>query len=111
MTSSNVDLRNYVISRQHFIKYPPKPPGVGWVNLFLGENKSRIYPHMRANYGRGPTVVSKKGGVQTHRVLHYVNFLMLRIATAVVWNLSKCVQSYQSHFATSQMEYQKRVIG
>ena len=62
MTSSNVDLRNYVISRQHFIKYPPKPPGVGWVNLFLGENKSRIYPHMRANYGRGPTVVSKKGG-------------------------------------------------
>ena len=30
--------------------------------LFLGESQSRIYPHMRAKFGRGPTVVSKKKG-------------------------------------------------
>ena len=28
---------------------------------FLGESQSRIYPHMRVKFGRGPTVVSKKG--------------------------------------------------
>ena len=38
--------------------------GVG--QFFLGESQSRIYPHMRAKFGRGPTVVSKGGGgVQT----------------------------------------------
>ena len=31
-----------------------------WVNLFVGESQSRLYPHMRAKFGRGPTVVSKK---------------------------------------------------
>ena len=74
VTPSNVELRNYVISRQfvierrvtlsrqHFIKYPPKPPW-GWVGqLFLGKSQSLIYPHMRAKFGRGPTVGSKKGG-------------------------------------------------
>ena len=29
--------------------------------FFLGESQSRLYPHMRAKFGRGPTVVSKKG--------------------------------------------------
>ena len=40
---------------------PLNPPGVG-VGQVLGESQSRIYPHMRAKFGRGPTVVSKKGG-------------------------------------------------
>ena len=34
------------------------PPGVG--QFFLGESQSRLYPHMRAKFGRGPTFVSKK---------------------------------------------------
>ena len=40
---------------------PLNPPGVGG-SIFLGESQSRIYRHMRAKFGRGPTVVSKKGG-------------------------------------------------
>ena len=36
----------------------------GWVGqFFLGESQSRIYPHMRTKFGRGPTVVSEKGGL------------------------------------------------
>ena len=31
-------------------------------SFFLCESQSRIYPHMRAKFGRGPTVVPKKGG-------------------------------------------------
>ena len=35
--------------------------------LFLGESQSRICQHMRAKFGRGPTVVSKGGGgTDTH---------------------------------------------
>ena len=32
--------------------------GVG--QIFLGESRSRLYPHMRAKFGRCPTAVSKK---------------------------------------------------
>ena len=36
---------------------------LGWGgSLFLGESQSRIYPNRCANFGCGPTVVSKKGG-------------------------------------------------
>ena len=34
--------------------------GVGWVKTCLGESQSRFYAHMRAQFGRGPTSVSKK---------------------------------------------------
>ena len=34
--------------------------------VFSAENESHIYPNMCAKFGRGPTVVSKKG-VQTER--------------------------------------------
>ena len=44
---------------QTSIDNPLNPSGVGWVN-FLGESQSRLYPHMRAKFGRGPTTVSKK---------------------------------------------------
>ena len=27
--------------------------------MCLGESQSRLYPHMRAKFGRGPTAVSK----------------------------------------------------
>ena len=40
--------------------------------FFLGESQSRIYPQMRAKFGRGPTVVSKKGGEYRHT--HYDTF-------------------------------------
>ena len=45
---------------QTSINNPLNPSGVGLV-FFFGENQSRLYPHMRAKFGRGPTVVSKKG--------------------------------------------------
>ena len=31
---------------------PLNPPGVGWVNFLF---KVRVYPHMRAKFGRGPS--------------------------------------------------------
>ena len=34
--------------------------GVGWVQFFLVESQSRLYPHMRAKFGRDPKAVSKK---------------------------------------------------
>ena len=41
---------------------------LGWGrSIFLGESQSRIYPNMCAKFGCGPTVVSKRGGVQTDR--------------------------------------------
>ena len=43
---------------------PPGPTPWNGVGQFcLGESQSRIYPHMRVKFGRGPTVVSKKGGL------------------------------------------------
>ena len=41
---------------------------MGWDgSIFLGESQSRIYPHMCATFGRGPTVVSKGGSTEnTH---------------------------------------------
>ena len=35
---------------------------MGWVRFFffLAESQSRLYPHMRAKFGRDPTAVSKK---------------------------------------------------
>ena len=41
---------------------------LGWVGqFFLGESQSRIYPNMCAKFGCGPTVLSKKWGIQTDR--------------------------------------------
>ena len=34
--------------------------------FFLGEIQSRIYPHMHGKFRRGPTIVSKRGGTDTH---------------------------------------------
>ena len=53
----------------------------------LGESQSRIYPHMRAKFGRGPTVVSKKGeGVQTHTLLNLYKYAGYNTAN----NVSNC---------------------
>ena len=52
--------------------------------IFLGESQSNIYPHMRAKFGGGPTVVSKKrGGVYRH-----TNYETVRYNTAN--NVSNC---------------------
>ena len=48
---------------QTSINNPLNPSGVGLVK-FLCESQSRLYPHMRAKFGRGPTVVSKKGSLK-----------------------------------------------
>ena len=34
--------------------------GWGGSEFFLAESQSRLYPHMRATFGRDPTAVSKK---------------------------------------------------
>ena len=34
--------------------------GVGWVRIVLAGSQSRLYPHMRAKFGRDPTAASKK---------------------------------------------------
>ena len=41
--------------------------------FFFGESQSRLYPHMRAKFGRGPTVVSKKGSLKFISTLHGTN--------------------------------------
>ena len=46
----------------------------GGGSILLGESQSRIYPHVRAKFGRGPTVVSKKGGGGGHRHTNYETF-------------------------------------
>ena len=51
---------------QSSINNPLNPSGVELVN-YLGESQSRLYPHMRANFGRGPMVVSKKGSLKLSR--------------------------------------------
>ena len=33
---------------------------MGWGRIVLAESPSRLYPHMRAKFGRDPTAVSKK---------------------------------------------------
>ena len=33
---------------------------MGWVQFFLAESQSRLYPHMRAKFGRDPMASSKK---------------------------------------------------
>ena len=33
---------------------------MGWVRFFLGESRSRLYPHMHAKYGRDPMAGLKK---------------------------------------------------
>ena len=56
-------------------------------HFFLGESQSRIYPHMRAKFGRGPTVVSKGGGgVQTHKLLNFYKYVRYNTAN----NVSNC---------------------
>ena len=56
------------------------PPGLGWVQFFLGESKSRLYPHMRAKFGRGPTAVSKKLSFKFisrfHRVVLFIYYVI-----------------------------------
>ena len=82
----NVELRNYVSHVRIWSNNPLNPPGVG--QFFLGESQSRIYPHMRAKFGRGPTVVSKKKGgcVQTHKLWKFYKYVRYNTAN----NVSNC---------------------
>ena len=43
-------------------------------SIVLGESQSRIYPNMCANFGHGPTVVSrkKKGGTDKGTLQLYI---------------------------------------
>ena len=46
--------------RNEEIDNPLNP--LGWVgSIVVGESQFRLYPHMRAKFGRGPTFVSDKG--------------------------------------------------
>ena len=74
--------------------------------ILLAENESHIYPNMCAKFGCGPTVVSKKKGVQTDRqtdkgtlqlyIVDIRNFLE-GIATAEVV-LVACLGLHHSHY-------------
>ena len=61
---------------QTSINNPLNPSGVGLVNFF-GESQSRLYPHMRAKFGCGPTVVSKKGSLKF--ISRYIYILYIYI--------------------------------
>ena len=64
---------------------PLNPPGVG--QFFLDQSQSRIYPHMHSKFGRGPTVVSKRGGgVQTHKLWNFNKYVRYNTAN----NVSNC---------------------
>ena len=62
---------------QASINNPLNPSGVGLVNFF-GESQSRLYPQMRAKFGRGPTVVSKKGSLKFMSVTMLVSLDLTR---------------------------------
>ena len=49
--------------------------GWGGSEFFLAESQSRLYPHMRAKFGRDPTAVSKK--VPLNFISRYVGFTCL----------------------------------
>ena len=60
-TSYKTTLSHIIATHTHtHIDNPLNPPGLGWVRFFLGESRSRLYPHMRAIFGRDPTAGSKK---------------------------------------------------
>ena len=53
--------------------------------MFLGESQSRLYPHMRAKFGRDPTFVSKKASLKCISRWHnYICFHVL--VTDVITN-------------------------
>ena len=54
--------------------------GVGWVQFFLAESQSRLYPHMHATFGRDPTAVSKK--VPFNFICRCIVFSMFTIITS-----------------------------
>ena len=78
MTSQNGEFKNY---RQHYVisrhvggllgdvscHVSGTPLGWGGSICLVGESQSRIYPNEFAKFGCGPTVVSKKRGLQTDR--------------------------------------------
>ena len=60
--------------------------------FFLDESQSRIYPHMRAKFGRGPTVVPQKRGGE-FRHTNYETFTSTSgtiVNTASANNVSNC---------------------
>ena len=68
---------------QTSINNPLNPSGVGLVNFF-GESQPLLYPHMRAKFGRGPTVVSKKGSLKF--ISRYVLFILYLDLRFISWN-------------------------
>ena len=76
-TSSNVELRN----------------PLGWgVSICLGESQSRIYSHMRAKFGRGPTVVSKKGGYDYETFTSMSSTILPTMCQLLVCRVQYCQQ-------------------
>ena len=59
--------------------------GVG--QLCLGESQSRLYPHMRAKFWRGPKVVSKKVSFKFISRFHYYRRYAIESTTIFVWKI------------------------
>ena len=77
---------------QTSINNPLNPSGVGLVNFF-GESQSRLYPHMRAKFGHGPTVVSKKGSL---KFISRLGHSFLRYEGSKVGNRARFCRNSQS---------------
>ena len=78
------------------------PPGVGWGgSICLGESQSRIYPRMCAKFGCGPTVVSKKRGIQTDR----------QRDTAALYSRSKFMLSQHQLWNLPHLVVSSRILG
>ena len=60
---------------------------MGCVQFFLVESQSRLYPHMRAKFGRDPTAVSKKVPF---------NFISMDINVWALCNIKTCLQALHS---------------
>ena len=61
---------------QTSINNPLNPSGVGLGNFFC-ESQSHLYPHMRAKFGRGLTVMSKKGSLKF--ISRYIIYIYIYI--------------------------------
>ena len=66
---------------------PRKTPWGGVGQFFLGEGQSHTYPNMCAKFGRGPTVVSEKRGVQTDTQTkgHYSFIILVEYTGSIVY--------------------------
>ena len=69
---------------------------MGWDgSIFLGESQSRLYPHMRAKFGRDPTFVSKKWSFKCISRPRFVKMLSISVADSLVTRVGVLIRGYR----------------